>query len=122
MASASLLIGGFYPLTQVYQHTDDLRDGVKTISYLLGYRGTFLFSALMYTLAFTALGLYFSRASRIKEFLVLATFMLPIAVYFIIWASRVWKDQREANFTNTMRMNILASTCVNLGFIIVTLM
>ncbi len=38
--AASLLIGGFYPLTQIYQHKDDLKDGVKTISYKLGYKGT----------------------------------------------------------------------------------
>jgi 1,4-dihydroxy-2-naphthoate octaprenyltransferase len=26
---SSLLIGGFYPLTQIYQHKEDLKDGVK---------------------------------------------------------------------------------------------
>ncbi|MGZ5255968.1 MAG: UbiA family prenyltransferase, partial [Flavitalea sp.] len=35
--AAMLLIGGFYPLTQIYQHEADKQDGVKTISMLLGY-------------------------------------------------------------------------------------
>ncbi|RYF85001.1 MAG: prenyltransferase, partial [Chitinophagaceae bacterium] len=33
MIICALLIGGFYPLTQVYQHQQDLDDGVITISY-----------------------------------------------------------------------------------------
>ena len=56
MIAASLLIGGFYPLTQIYQHEDDLEDGVKTISYKLGYKGTFIFTGIVYVLAFTMLG------------------------------------------------------------------
>ncbi len=122
MIAASLLIGGFYPLTQVYQHDADLKDGVKTISYLLGYKGTFVFSAIVYSFAFATLAWYFLVSQEIKEFAVLATCMLPILVYFFIWAHKVWKDRREANFKNTMRMNIIASVCVNLGFIIVLLM
>ncbi|MCH5683884.1 UbiA family prenyltransferase [Niabella sp. W65] len=39
----SLLIGGTYPLTQVYQHQQDRADGVTTLSYKLGVRGTFVF-------------------------------------------------------------------------------
>jgi len=34
MIAASLLIGGFYPLTQIYQHQADKADGVTTISYM----------------------------------------------------------------------------------------
>src|SRR5919205_82677 len=30
--AAAFLIGGFYPITQVYQHEADARDGVQTIS------------------------------------------------------------------------------------------
>src|SRR5687767_13642526 len=44
MLISSLLFGGFYPLTQVYQHKQDLKDGVRTISYKLGVKGTFIFS------------------------------------------------------------------------------
>jgi len=54
-----------------------------------------------------------------KEFLVLATCMLPVIVYFFVWAARVWRDPLQANFANTMRMNLLASVCTNAGFIAV---
>ena len=56
MMASSLLIGGFYPLTQIYQHEEDIKDGVKTISYKLGYRGTFIFTGIIYVLAFFTLG------------------------------------------------------------------
>jgi 1,4-dihydroxy-2-naphthoate octaprenyltransferase len=122
MVASALLIGGFYPLTQIYQFDADQADGVKTISYLLGYRGTFLFTAIVYCFAFTVLALdLFSRQEK-KEFFVLATCMLPILVYFFNWAAKVWRDPASANFLQTMRMNIIASTCTNIGFIIVFLM
>ena len=41
--ASALLIGGYYPLTQIYQHEEDLKDGVVTISYKLGKKGTFVF-------------------------------------------------------------------------------
>jgi 1,4-dihydroxy-2-naphthoate polyprenyltransferase len=119
MIASSLLIGGFYPLTQIYQHEADLKDGVKTISYLLGYKGTFIFSAIVYSIAFAY---YLFVSLERKEFLVLATFMFPILVYFFVWAGKVWQDKRQANFRNTMQMNILASVCTNIGFIAVLLM
>jgi len=122
MIASSLLIGGFYPLTQVYQHEADLKDGIKTISYMLGYRGTFIFAMVVYCIAFLTLGFYFFSSLEINEFYALATCMLPVLVYFFIWASKVWKNEKEANFKNTMRMNILASCCTNIGFIVVLFM
>jgi 1,4-dihydroxy-2-naphthoate polyprenyltransferase len=122
MIASSLLIGGFYPLTQIYQHDADLKDGVKTISYLLGYKGTFIFCAVVYSFAFAALAYYFFSSLEIKEFFALATCMLPILVYFFVWAAKVWKDKQQADFRHTMQMNILASVCTNIGFIIVLLM
>jgi 1,4-dihydroxy-2-naphthoate octaprenyltransferase len=119
--ASSLLVGGFYPLTQLYQHDADLQDGIKTISYLLGYRGTFVFCLLIYSCAFAVLAYYFTSTHQGKVFLGLATCMIPILVYFLVWAAKVWKNTQEANFENTMRMNILASCCTNLGFILVLL-
>jgi 1,4-dihydroxy-2-naphthoate octaprenyltransferase len=117
MAGAGLLIGGFYPLTQIYQHQEDLKDGVTTISYKLGYRGTFIFAGTIYVFAFCALGVHFFLTNQSIAFLILQIFMLPVLVYFFYWFRRVWVDEKEANFRNTMRMNLLASLCTNLGFI-----
>lgn len=117
MIASSLLIGGFYPLTQIYQHDEDYKDGVITISYLLGYKGTFIFTGIIYAFAFITLGWYFYLKSEISNFIILQILMLPIPVYFFIWFAKVLKNNKQANFKNTMQMNILASIFSNLGFI-----
>jgi 1,4-dihydroxy-2-naphthoate polyprenyltransferase len=123
MISASLLIGGFYPLTQIYQHEADARDDVRTISALLGLRGTFIFCGIIYGIAFMILGYFFlSSFLEVKQFLVFTTSMLPVLVYFIVWAAQVWKNPSKADFRHTMRMNSIASLCSSVGFILVFLM
>ena len=122
MIAASLLIGGFYPLTQIYQHKEDKADGVETISYKLGYRGTFLFCASVYSVAMLFLSYTFLASLMITQFFVLLIFFLPILVYFFWWAAQVWKNEAAANFKNTMRMNLIASTCTNLAFITVVIL
>ncbi len=122
MIAASLLIGGFYPLTQIYQHQQDLADGVKTISYKLGYKKTFVFCAFIYALAMPVLAYVFFSSLMFRQFVVLLCFFIPILVYFIWWAMKVWKKETAADFINTMRMNALASTCTNAAFITVLIM
>ena len=119
MIASSLLLGGFYPLTQVYQHDADRRDGVRTLSMILGYRGSFVFTGLLYVIAFLILYHYFMSTLQKTEFYALATCMLPVVVYFLIWAVRVWRDPAQASYTNSIRMNLLGSICLNLGFILV---
>ena len=122
MISASLLIGGFYPLTQIYQHEADEKDGVKTISAMLGIRGTFIFCGIIYGIAFAILTYFLLISLEEKEFLILSTCMLPVLVYFMGWALQVWRNPSLADFRNTMRMNIVASSFTSLGFILVFLM
>ena len=117
LIASSLLIGGFYPLTQIYQHKEDYEDGVITISYKLGYKGTFIFTGIVYALAFVTLGWYFYLKAAIFKFIILQIFMLPIIVYFFNWFAKVLKSNSEANFKNTMRMNVIASVFTNLAFI-----
>jgi 1,4-dihydroxy-2-naphthoate polyprenyltransferase len=118
MVASSLLIGGFYPLTQIYQHDADRKDGVQTISRLLGYKGTFVLTAIIYSIAMMVLAYHFFSQSESIKFCVLTICMSPILVYFFRWAHQVWKDKNAANFSNTMRMNLLASVFTNLSFII----
>jgi 1,4-dihydroxy-2-naphthoate polyprenyltransferase len=122
MISATLLIGAFYPLTQIYQHDADVKDGVRTISYLLGIRGTFIFCAFMNVFAFVILAYFLVSSLEIKEFELLTTCMLPVLVYFIVWAVQVWRNPLRADFQHTMQMNIIASCCTSIGFILVFLM
>jgi 1,4-dihydroxy-2-naphthoate octaprenyltransferase len=120
MVAASLLIGGFYPLTQVYQHDADLADGVVSISARLGYRGTFIFCACIYSLAMCTLAFYYYQENEMLKFFLLTTLLLPVLVFFLKWATEVWRDKSAANFNNTMRMNVVASVCTSIAFIILT--
>ena len=118
IAICSLLIGGFYPLTQIYQHQQDLDDGVFSISYKLGYTGTFIFCAVVYTLAWVIMAQFFIQDGYEIKLLVISIFFVPIFVYFIRWFLLVRKDRKNANFKNTMMMNWLASACTNSAFIV----
>jgi len=118
MAICTLLIGGFYPLTQIYQHQQDLKDEVVTISYKLGYTGTFVFCAIVYLFAWLLMAQFFISKGEGNKLLVVSIFFVPIFVYFIKWFLEVRKNNKTASFKNTMRMNWLAATCTNSAFII----
>jgi 1,4-dihydroxy-2-naphthoate octaprenyltransferase len=117
MVAAALLVGGFYPLTQIYQHREDRADGVTTLSYKLGYRGTFVFTAIVYALAMVTLGCYLALNLQLDHFFMIQVFLLPVLAYFFWWFYKVYHNINEANFKNTMRMNMIASFFTNAAFI-----
>lgn len=121
MIVSSLLIGGFYPLTQIYQYEADIKDEVKTISYILGYKGTFVYCGIIYILAFLLLSYYFIHSLQTTAFYIFSISMSPVIIYFLMWGIRVSHDYSNANYRNTMRMNIIASVCTNLSFILIFL-
>jgi 1,4-dihydroxy-2-naphthoate octaprenyltransferase len=116
MLASSLLIGGFYPLTQIYQHLQDKADGVKSISYVLGYRGTFLFCGLVYAIGFGVLGVYFSSIRQFNLLVRIQIYFLPVIIYFITWYIRVRKNEAKADHAHAMRMNWLAASAANAAF------
>ncbi len=118
MVVCALLIGGFYPLTQIYQHQQDLDDGVMTISYKLGYTGTFIFCAVVYAIAWTFMAQFFISRKETTKFLVISIFFVPVIVYFIRWFTAVNRNKEAANFRNTMKMNWIAASCTNAVFIL----
>ena len=122
LLAAAFLIGGFYPITQIYQHESDKKDNVITISMIMGKKGTFIFCAVMYTVALLILWLYYSARELYMLFGVLLVFFLPVVVYFIQWFLKVLKDENKADFKHTMQMNWLASTCTSLAFITIILL
>jgi 1,4-dihydroxy-2-naphthoate polyprenyltransferase len=122
LIAAACLIGGFYPITQVYQHKADLADNVHTLSMKLGIKGTFIWCAILYALAFAILFMHFNNQQQLMHFLVLQALFIPVLIYFFKWVIKVWKNENEANFTNTMKMNWLASTCANAAFILLLIL
>ena len=121
MTVASLFIGSVYPLTQIYQHQADKKDGVTTISYKLGYAGTFIFSAILFSIATALLFYYFDMKHQRIALVLFFTLMLPVILRLFYWFNNVRKDSEKANFENTMTMNLLASTCMNIYFLVLIL-
>ncbi len=116
---SSLLIGALYPLTQVYQHKEDEQDGVRTLSMLLGKRGTFIFSMIFFFLATILFYVLLkSRQNDADAFLIYLLVMLPVVLFFLYWMIKVWKNANEANFRNSLTMNVLATFCTILFFLI----
>lgn len=118
MLACAFLIGGFYPLTQVYQHSQDRADGVTTISYLLGYRGTFIFCAIMYVIAWLIMAQFFVSTGEQQRLWVFTVLLVPVVLWFLLWLKKVWRDPLQANFRNTMKMTWVAAISTNLAFII----
>jgi len=118
LAASSFQIAGAYPLTQIYQHQQDLKDGVETLSYKLGYKGTFMFSSIMFIICNLFYYLYFMNTQQLNSFIVIQLFFIPIIIYFAYWFYKVSGNYQEANFKNTMRMNYISAICMNSSFMI----
>ncbi len=118
MTISSLFIGSMYPLTQIYQHEADKKDGVTSISFLLGYRGTFIFSAILFAAASVLLLYYFGRRSHYTTFFLFTVLILPVVIFLIKWFDKVRRNNSFANFENTMKANMLSASSMNLFFLI----
>ena len=122
MIASALLVGSFYPLTQIYQHEQDKEDGVQSLSMLLGYRGTFIFSAFIFLITMVLIGLFFASNLELDRFLVVSACMFPVSLYFIRWFLKVRKNTNAANYKNSMEMSFIAAACTNTAFIISLIM
>jgi len=118
MIISSLFIGSIYPLTQIYQHQADKNDGVISLSYKLGYTGTFVFSGMLFSIAILLLFYYFNLKHQFIPLIIFLLMMLPVIYKLSVWFAKVRKDIINANFDNAMAMNMLTSTIMNLYFLL----
>lgn len=116
LVTAGLLVGAVYPLTQIYQHEEDARRRDRTLSLLLGKKGTFVFSALLFALGGLSMAMQFYQSGNLNQFFLLGPFLIPVLAFFSFWFYRTIQDPKQANFDNTMRMNTIASVCLVAGF------
>lgn len=116
--ASSFLAGTLYPLTQIYQHQSDHEDGVNTLSMVLGMKGTFVFSVIMFAIASILIYCSFYLQRAVGNFWLFNLVMLPSTLYFFSWAFRSFKDTVHVNFRNTMIMLVLSSTLNNIYFLV----
>jgi len=105
---------GFYPLTQVYQHKEDLKRGDMTISMIIGINGTFVLSGILLSVSLLILGVYiyfFFTSFLLFLYIIL---QIPGIIYFLYWWTRVLKDKKEANFDHNFRLSFIATSGLNI--------
>jgi 4-hydroxybenzoate polyprenyltransferase len=112
----SFIIGATYPLTQVYQHEEDGKRGDKTLSIVLGIRGSFWFSASFFVISIALLWTYWGNLGQIFNFWLFIVCVIPVVIVFGRWFLKVYKDPKEANFKNMSLMTLLSGSMMVLYF------
>jgi 4-hydroxybenzoate polyprenyltransferase len=118
MLICSLILWAVYPMTQIYQHEEDAARGDITLSQKLGIKGSFIFTGLLFGVAFFG----FYNYLTINNFIVLLLINTPTVLFFGWWFLKVLKSEANANFKNTMWLNLLASFCMNAFYIYLVIM
>ena len=114
---SSVLLGGSYPMTQIYQHEEDRFRGDITLSIKLGILGTFHFTAVMFLLANTGFILYFLWADSTHIAIIFQASLLPALFFFVKWYFQVRRNVKEADYASTMRLNFISSLMLNIFFV-----
>lgn len=114
-----LMMAGIYPITQIFQHEDDLKDGIKSLSFTLGYKGTFIFSGIFQVLFLITLSFIWIYINNTPVSLLLFLILLgPSLLVIGKWAAKVWENPKFASYSYAMKTNSIAASCMNLFFII----
>lgn len=113
---SSLLLFGAYPMTQIYQHEEDGKRGDKTISRMLGIRGTFIFTASVFSVVGLGFFFFFESRDELGAFGLFMFALFPVLVYFSLWMLRAFRDADKADFKSTMRLNFISAICLNAFF------
>ncbi len=113
----SVMLLGNYPMTQVYQHEEDEKHGDRTMSMMLGIRGTFIFVQVVFALASLGFVLYFNTFFDLQFSYAFLIALAPVVLFFMIWFFQVWNNPAKADHSLTMWLNFISATCLN-GFFI----
>ncbi|MCE7057883.1 UbiA family prenyltransferase [Algoriphagus sp. AGSA1] len=114
----SLMLWGNYPLTQVYQHGEDSRRGDRTLSLVLGIKGTFLFAAIVFMVTGAAFTWFFLARNQSQILWIFLGAMTPITIYFLVWFSFIRLNPvKYANYHWAMGMNYFSALALNAFFI-----
>lgn len=113
----SVMLWANYPMTQVYQHEEDIKRGDNTLSVKLGIRGTFYFTAVVFSVAAFQFTFYFIEFHEVKYAMAFFIALTPVLLFFSFWFLKVWKNESFANYSHAMALNFISATCLNLFFI-----
>lgn len=113
----SVMLWANYPMTQVYQHEEDARHGDRTLSLVLGIRGTFYFTGLFFALATLGFIWFFSTYYESKYAWSFFFWLSPAVLYFVYWFLKVFRNEKKADFRHTMWLNFVSATGLIVFFV-----
>lgn len=113
---SSLLLWGSYPMTQIYQHGEDIGRGDITLSVKLGIRGTFHFTSVAFFIATVGFLYYYRAFYSLYHAGAYLLFLTPVLVYFASWYLKSGSQPGEVNHANTMKLNFISALMLNLFF------
>ncbi len=112
-----LLFGSFYPLTQIYQHADDLRRGDRTLATALGVARALDLGLVLGTAAGAAMlrGLFLHGAQRGA-----AAAMLPLAVWLLhlLWLRLTCRGRDTRGWEKAMYRGLALWAAVDAGLVV----
>lgn len=103
---------GSWPVSQIYQHEEDKKNGDNSLSIQLGIRGTLLFAWVFISAGALCQIAYFFAFFEIPTELS-ASFMLvsfPLTLYTMIWTKDVFEDPNNANYERTDKWQFISTT------------
>jgi 1,4-dihydroxy-2-naphthoate polyprenyltransferase len=115
---SSLFIGSAYPITQIYQHESDKKDGIITLSAKLGIEGTFKFCIAMYAFTHICTLIYLYATLQHTQMLVYIVLNAIPTYFFTTWHKKATINMAEVNYKNTMKVAAIGSVCSNIAFAI----
>ncbi|MFZ5972251.1 MAG: UbiA family prenyltransferase [Bacteroidota bacterium] len=113
----SVMLFATYPMTQIYQHEEDSKRGDKTISLLLGVRGTFYFAMIFFVVATAGFISFFYVHYTLQMAYAFLAFLAPVVIFFLTGFARSYHHPQRANYAFVMWLNAISATCLN-GFFI----
>lgn len=113
----SLMLFATYPMTQVYQHEEDAKRGDRTMSLILGVKGTFVFALLFFNIAAFGFIYFFVKTFSAFYAVIFIITQGPVVVFFLFWFAAVLRDATNADHRSTMRLNLISSLSLNAFFV-----
>jgi hypothetical protein len=113
----TVMLWANYPMTQIYQHEEDGLHGDRTMSMLLGIKGTFLFTGGLFAIVAPGFFLYLNSYFGVAYGIIFLLALLPVVLYFTYWFVMVTRNVGNADYTHTMWLNFISATCLSAFFI-----
>lgn len=109
--ASTLIVVGYYPLTEIYQIDEDQQRGDTTLAVWLGPANSFRFAMVFLLLGGVAALILIINRYRVVEALLLTMFLVGALLVIWRWSHEFDKSDVARNFLVSMRLYATTSLC-----------